>query len=420
MTHLFAMKEDLEQIAFLKAWPAQHAQETALASDYRSLRSNVKDQLCSSLQAASSTAVCDPMQRAVSQHTIPLLEAIEKQVDKVGEGLALTLGPCYALHNPTPASQRKANELFGLPELTEIIASYLDPHEILVLMQVNRVIYAAIDGSPALQRYMGLRPDPGVYFHTHLGDASFSPFPPIRCDAEGEYERYADAEDGMAQGQYCVNLTLGYYGKAGHLPEADSRCRAMLICQPPVYDTGVETGCCGQMECYEATRGWSPTNLHSETGITVGQILDKAAELLEKHQRCPYAEPRSHDADGEVIVSPVFTGVAHDVPSDDPVMEGFWALKRRGKQMRRRDASCNKKFGVYTDAKLRAHEAGQPIPTFEEFGGGSRRSSWSTVDSDSSASDDSESSDNSESRDNAESSSNLESSDQSESSDDSE
>ena len=109
----------------------------------------------------------------------------------------------------------------------------------------------------------------------------------------------------------------------------------MLICQPPIYDMDVYTDCCYPTahdfrEDFTETDGKHGvhhlgcrgpfTKIHSDTGLTVGDLYDMTKELQEEHRYCPSArELQLFYEDGTADVEVVFEGTV-PLQADDPII----------------------------------------------------------------------------------------------------
>jgi len=80
------------------------------------------------------------------------------------------------------------------------------------------------------------------------------------------------------------------------------RVRAMLMCQPPVYEIWAST------PCYDRG-GYLTAKLSRATGITMGDIVDLATKLQDEHRTCDQADREMHDGDGFVKTSTLFRAI---------------------------------------------------------------------------------------------------------------
>ena len=131
----------------------------------------------------------------------------------------------------------------------------------------------------------------------------------------------------------------------------------MLICQPPLKEMRVIANCCTRNVA--RTAAWEPVPLTSETGITVGQVLDAAAALSAEHRLCPWAWHTCHDKNGSVDVRPNFKGQVR-------VREGDMMLQSV-KEYKAEEEARQAKIMRYASAKVSADHAGLPIPTLAEW-----------------------------------------------------
>jgi hypothetical protein len=152
-------------------------------------------------------------------------------------------------------------------------------------------------------------------------------------------------------------------------PNAGSRCRDMLICQPPLHSISAFTSCCAGPRFWRHRVGDErpPAEVvRSEKGITVGDILDATKRLKESHQLCPDASPFDHNASGFVNVQVSFEAEMACLRTDPMfVRERLRMLEDRVKHRER--VTRQRRIDAYSVAKRVARDEGRAIPTLEEF-----------------------------------------------------
>lgn len=210
----------------------------------------------------------------------------------------------------TPAGERIADKTFRIPELFERILCYLDVPELLRAQQVSHLFFDTIQDSPNLQRCMGLAPDTKHGFR--LTVKSLTPAFWFLTDAN-EYA-YGNVEGDNI-------LVRANIQDCHSLPQLGERARDVLICQPPLKIMNCYTGCCSDF--FEDITAPPTKVLKSDTGITLGDLIDAAHALQHEHELCPHAPDYIHDSRGKVIVNIHFEGTV-SVPASDRTL-----LKKR-------------------------------------------------------------------------------------------
>ncbi|KAF2173198.1 hypothetical protein M409DRAFT_17143 [Zasmidium cellare ATCC 36951] len=249
-----------------------------------------------------------------------------------------------ALHNERRSDGScPARRVFDLPEVLEQILGYLGTFELLRAMEVDRTMYQAIESSPLLQERLRLRPSLSGYWEN-----------PFLASSNRLRERGLDRGrplpssgfPGFACRIYTTAEGTGFAGvtaKFPHeIPRIGKRCRAMLVCQPPVYTMGVYPTCCMYNPYGFAPRdGERPEPARkdfaggrliqevadppfdvvtSDRGVTVGDLCDMAVKTRKLHEKCPWAPPAAHTDEGDVFVNASFGG-AVKLQADDPAVK---------------------------------------------------------------------------------------------------
>ena len=108
--------------------------------------------------------------------------------------------------------------------------------------------------------------------------------------------------------------------------------RAMLICQPPIKEMTVQPSCCRSYRVSDYGGHNEPilpppppyVVVKSDTGLTVGDMLNAAAAARYQHLQCPYAPEHDHDCEtGLVDIKIYFEGYMALLPGD-PAMPNYY------------------------------------------------------------------------------------------------
>jgi len=114
-------------------------------------------------------------------------------------------------------------------------------------------------------------------------------------------------------------------------PRIGPRIRASLICQPPIRNLQIQTGCCkdagadvaaGLLERFSINPphgGWRP-HLYSKNGFTLGDLLDIYSLVCKAHRLCPEAEARLMNQEDYVCCAVHFAGEI-ELRQDDPRLD---------------------------------------------------------------------------------------------------
>lgn len=251
-----------------------------------------------------------------------------KHLQAITDGLAAQNSYLNTLVQSVPPVARKpagtaevVSKVFAIPELLERILLYLNPVDLLRIQQVDHLFFNAILGSMKLQSKMGLMAQKNG--HVSAPTASFDT-ERFSCFCEMYSSLSRDVLD-----DNDVVLKAGF-SDVFNPPNLGSRARAMLICQPPLKSMSVHTRCC------HPTWSWSNSDddldpITSDSGISMGDLVDAHARITADHRLCPQANPPEHDPDGFVKphVSFEATMVAEN---DDPSL-----LERKENDQRRKD-----------------------------------------------------------------------------------
>lgn len=236
---------------------------------------------------------------------------------------------------PSHNSAAKAQETFNIPELMEMILGYLSTQDLLLAMEVNKSFADSVLSSNKLQIKLCLKAATNTDWFTDFqygglgrqGPFSFS----CRVDWEDHHLRPAPERESEVHIKAQFHIARRWYGqglpdKSARLPLLGSRCRAMLICQPPIKEIIARPSCCQGMGSRNQELQALEDEIHpppesvivrSETGLTVGDLLDVTDSLMRSHSACPYAPDWQHHPNtGEVKVDVEFLATMALRPGD--------------------------------------------------------------------------------------------------------
>ncbi|KAK5712360.1 hypothetical protein LTR15_011940 [Elasticomyces elasticus] len=210
-----------------------------------------------------------------------------------------------------------AQKVFDLPELLELVLQYVEEVDVLRFHQVNRSARASIDGSPRLQSRLSLRIDstdkPRRYPFGNVN--SMTPMiSGFRCNPSTPGRRYhVDAPGPFPEDRVLVDARFEI--PVSRVGKIDTRCRSMHIAQPPIKDVQLRLRCCDKALLDEHKNG-----IHSDLGVTIGDLWDAAVKAQEEHRLCPHAPRPLHDTDGFVMPKPFFVAyVAAKLPEEPAI-----------------------------------------------------------------------------------------------------
>lgn len=296
-----------------------------------------------------------------------LLDKVDQSAHGIKSYLNDQFGVEFTAGAPTPESAAKAREVFGTPELLEIILLHLHPRYVLVAQQVSKGFDASVSTSPKLQQHLGLRADPKTHFttpfaSTYGGSSTLSVH--ARYGAFGYYSVAARnnilSGDKPARDKNAFEILASFNTRCG-LPRLGERCRSMLICQPPVFEMEASVSCCSnrnlilaglqmQMQIHSPRPTDQPKPIRSTTGITVGDVLDATRVILQQHRACPHAQPHEHDAEGKVDSAPSFRAMLR-LEDDDPALHAQQAFVQEMQDLNTADKARAAHLQAYISAK---------------------------------------------------------------------
>ncbi|KAK6437946.1 hypothetical protein LTR95_005850 [Oleoguttula sp. CCFEE 5521] len=197
-------------------------------------------------------------------------------------------------------------------ELVDQILSYLDHPDLLSASNASRFFGSCIQQSARLRQKLFLQQDPTadyallgklirLPFHTSIRKPRpTKSIPPASC-------------------VYTITFLLNVE-RWQHFQPSD-RVLSMLICQPPIFAMTATVVC----PCSMVSPHPEPEAVHirSDTGHTVGDMVEVIRRLHAAHGTCGFGEPGYVDQDGSAASIVRFEGqlVLRD---DDPrILEGF-------------------------------------------------------------------------------------------------
>lgn len=200
-----------------------------------------------------------------------------------------------------------AQRVFDIPELLEHILRYLEIPALLEAQRINRQFRDAVETSTRLQRKLSLLP--------HSSRTFYAPFA-LRGLASLKCRLIPSGTRKMGESERSLHFVLEarFYGP---LPKIGSRCRRMLIMQPPVTSVKVYQDCCHA----RSVPSDSPFILSNPSGISIGDLLRTAQVMRTQHRQCPHAAAWRLDENGDVRVSTRFRAELVLDPTDQLVQD---------------------------------------------------------------------------------------------------
>ncbi|KAK3691149.1 hypothetical protein LTR37_018853 [Vermiconidia calcicola] len=283
----------------------------------------------------------------------------------------ITAAAASAPRPSSPTSIPAVQKVFNISELLEHILLRLSFQDILKAQQVSKQFFNAIEASSTIQKTMCLQPDPTsnyqrqadvVFRSWHLHE----PRPPITIAQEKRIFLTAFVAHAPDSDDLLWRLGICIFSE-NKLPNPGGRIRSTLICQPPVLHMDVYATCCHPSDNIE-DRGDPTSTVTSETGITIGDILDTATRLRAEHRLCPFAHPLHHTNEGFVEKHvEIDLEAMMKLPETDPIMLALQLRKRRCLEEWKDWPQTADRLHQYIISKQAALDNGMPIPTLAEF-----------------------------------------------------
>ncbi|KAK5712331.1 hypothetical protein LTR15_011910 [Elasticomyces elasticus] len=335
---------------------------------------------------------------------------VQSTLDSMGEAAAAMsrlLTACtehrMEVWKPTEKSAQSAQRVFGIPELCELICTYLvRGQDLLHASQVNRATAAVARGSSSIQRVLGFAPDRSGFWHSPFAPNQFLAF---ECDVTLPYSRTSIGQapglpmvtacftksgpSYLAYYEYDPNDDYGYdydcnsdYGNVLKLPRLGSAFRDVLICSPPIKEMHIRPSCCPDEGYLPPSETGSiypgdlqppppqPIKLLSNSnGITVGDVYDATVSAREEHRLCPFASPYNLDGAGVAHPRIVFEGTMQLAEYDPLLVARREAMAEATKPLPVECDPLSTKMNalIETMMRTRASRLGRSIPTLAEY-----------------------------------------------------
>ncbi|KAK5677528.1 hypothetical protein LTS10_010100 [Elasticomyces elasticus] len=344
-------------------------------------------------------------------------DTVQSTLDSMGEAataMSRSLTACtehrMEVWKPTEKSAQSAQRVFGIPELCELVFTYLiRGQDLLHASQVNQATAAVARGSSSIQRVLGFAPDRSGFWHSPFAPNQFLAF---ECDMTLPYSR---TSIGQAP---ALPIVTACFTKSGHpyrayyendpnndydydydydcnsnydnvlkLPRLGSAFRDVLICSPPIKEMHIRPRCCpdeGYLSPSEIGSIYpgdlqppppQPIKLLSNSnGITVGDVFDATVSAREEHRLCPFASPYNLDGAGMAHPRIIFEGTML-LAENDPLLAArrealAEAIRPRPVEPDPLSAEANtliETLHAYTRAKVVPSRLGRSIPTLAEY-----------------------------------------------------
>ena len=261
------------------------------------------------------------------------------------------------------AGSAAAQKAFQIQELLELILGNLEITDIVCVSQVSRAVRQAVVGSKKLQMMLCLR---AAAPKSHL----WTPF----CSIMSKYQTSANRmlNHGLAlvyselRGFSCIFETFPPpRSRKPHrdmvtmraefvplpllrLPYLGDTYRRMFVCQPPIQKMDVFMSCCGPTR--DKDSNGKRRDVCSERGITIGDLYDRARQLMDEHRWCPMAPVDQLADDGTVKLHIQFAAKV-ELPSSHPLVFQRRALKEMDSVQDRRHEAQQAKLKLYALSK---------------------------------------------------------------------
>lgn len=198
---------------------------------------------------------------------------------------------------PNHLSTKKANKVFGTPELLENILGYLTTKEKLDAMRVQHTWFNTINNSPTLLQSLGLASSATDNRYHSIFSSTFAvkdgrpgagPLYPKYDMPGAQYKAYGNVHDISSQ-RITVTISVTSIRRPDRIGD---RIKEMAICSPPLESILVRHRC---DECLlvEDQRGpgasleskYRTRSLNAH-GFTVGEVESITENIFEKHRFC--------------------------------------------------------------------------------------------------------------------------------------
>ncbi|KAK5174489.1 uncharacterized protein LTR77_001569 [Saxophila tyrrhenica] len=206
---------------------------------------------------------------------------------------------------------------FDLPELFTNVLEFLDPLEIVVAMRINKAANHLIRTTPALQRAMGLHPQPDSSFWIPILGQKMKDY----FDRAGISCRTAGPNGPLQEVLLNFHIGIASHNRYGpallKFPEAATVGSKMMLCQPPKRIMM-------HLHCYSSSgdcnflSGFNHDWVGSELGVTFDQVVTTAKTLRQRHatRRLGSTQETQERVDcprgGTIVIECMVAGQVHD------------------------------------------------------------------------------------------------------------
>ncbi|KAK1073201.1 hypothetical protein LTR12_010812 [Friedmanniomyces endolithicus] len=234
------------------------------------------------------------------------LAACETSMEMIQQFLTHTLGfdPLKTL--PSKSSRRVAEEVFGIPEVAEMIFLELSPARLLHIMPTCKSFGDVIkepEGQLAVR--LGRRPAPDSYWTTpfmrhkshdeHWKDSRARDSLPdlhdyLVCHFVDNQQSLENPTQTSMVTMYAQFLNHSVTRTQRPLPKIGEGSKAILICQPPITEMSVI------LSCRRRQRGANTgAKIINPDGLTVGDLLHATEEHALQHEHSSHAAESCRD-----------------------------------------------------------------------------------------------------------------------------
>ena len=288
----------------------------------------------------SLTALLNP-EVAATAKVQSILEGAKEDMKAQARLARCLLGYVPHAMRKSPKSVVLASQVFGVHELLENILYHLRNESLLHAQRVNRKFFDAIQGSLKFQRKLGLVAD----CDAQLTFPAQGVFKGVHFDTDTRWR-----PDMSIKAKDKILVLLKEVTDRDPVLTLGSRCRKMLICQPSLKSLDVSLNCCTRNRYAGRRSDAAYETLTSETGFTIGDIMDITKRMRHQHRLCTSAGKYQHDIEGFVEVSVGFEAMM-GVKEDDPLLKEIQAVAEKQRSDLNRSRALNARLGPYITAK---------------------------------------------------------------------
>ena len=257
----------------------------------------------------------------------PFLNETDDLCSRIGV-LAVSNEPFHS--DATDVSVEKVQKVLGVPELFEMVLQNLKARDLLSVCCVSRVFAQGVLKSKKIQKRLQVVPQPDAHYSTPFEFCSG--FTGLLCkewydvDFSSDFSLDEYEEEVLKlRVEFAPDIKL----------RIGDRCRAILICQPPITHLDVTMDCCDHLRYgdfpddvdeEDVPRFWLKP-LDAAGGLTVGDVWDYTVKLRKEHDPCPYASVDYVKYADILAATPYFTGDLR-LKANDPVRLARRATER--------------------------------------------------------------------------------------------